>query len=124
MYSVSQAALRLGVCIKTLHRWDKAGKLSCSRTVGGHRRISLSEIKRLLGQIHRDLIIQPTKKRCAIYARVSSHRQKRDGDLDRQLKTFTDECRKRFRSSPLVFSDIGSGALYATTRTHQALQAR
>ncbi len=109
MYSVSQTALRLGVCIKTLHRWDKAGKLSCSRTVGGHRRISLSEINRLLGLMHRNLIVQPTKKRCAIYARVSSHRQKRDGDLDRQLKTLTDECKTLFKSSPLVFSDIGSG---------------
>ncbi len=47
--------------------------------------------------------------RCAIYVRVSSHRQKRDGDLDRQLQTLTQECRKRFRTSPLVFSDVGSG---------------
>jgi putative resolvase len=85
MFSVSQAALRLGVCVKTIHRWDKAGKLHCHRTIGGHRRIPLSEVNRILGLLHRDLIDHPTKKRCAIYARVSSHRQKRDGDLDRQL---------------------------------------
>jgi len=59
--------------------------------------------------MHRNLIVQPSKKRCAIYARVSSHRQKKDGDLDRQLKTLTDECKKRFKTRPLVFSDIGSG---------------
>ncbi|MHA1881820.1 MAG: IS607 family transposase [Candidatus Thorarchaeota archaeon] len=44
-----------------------------------------------------------------MYARVSSHRQKTAGDLDRQLKTLTIDCRKRFSTSPLVFSDIGSG---------------
>ncbi len=109
MFSVSQAALRLGVCVRTIHRWDRAGKLHCFRTVGGHRRIPLSEINRLLGLMHRDLIEQPTKKRCAIYARVSSHRQKKAGDLDRQLKTLTKECRTRFKIRPLVFTDVGSG---------------
>lgn len=110
MFSVSQAALRLGVCIKTIHRWDRAGKLHCLRTLGGHRRIPLSEINRLLALMHRRLIESPSQKtRCAIYARVSSHRQKRDGDLDRQLQTLTEECRKRIRTSPLVFSDVGSG---------------
>ncbi|MDF1540163.1 MAG: IS607 family transposase [Candidatus Thorarchaeota archaeon] len=109
MFSVSQAALRLGVCVKTIHRWDKAGKISCHRTLGGHCRIPLAEVNRILGLLHRNLIDHPTKKRCAIYARVSSHRQKRDGDLDRQLETLTKECRKRFRSSPMVFSDVGSG---------------
>jgi putative resolvase len=60
--------------------------------------------------MHRKLIKEPfSKKRVVIYARVSGHRQKTDGDLDRQLKTLTKECRKRFRSSPLVFTDIGSG---------------
>lgn len=109
MFSVSQAALRLGVCIKTIHRWDKLGKLHCFRTVGGHRCISISEVNRLLGSMHRELIQQPSKKRCAVYARVSSHRQKKDGDLDRQLRTLTKECRRQFRTSPLVFTDIGSG---------------
>jgi putative resolvase len=60
--------------------------------------------------MHRELIEgPPPKKRVAVYARVSGHRQKTDGDLDRQLKTLTKECRERFRSSPLVFTDIGSG---------------
>ncbi|MGQ4911378.1 MAG: IS607 family transposase, partial [Candidatus Thorarchaeota archaeon] len=109
MFSVSQAALRLGVCVRTIHRWDRAGKIDCFRTVGGHRRIPLSEVNRLLGLMHRDPIERPTKERCAIYARVSSHRQKNDGDLDRQLKTLTKVCRRRFKSSPLVFTDVGSG---------------
>ncbi|MHA1769460.1 MAG: helix-turn-helix domain-containing protein, partial [Candidatus Thorarchaeota archaeon] len=27
MFSVSQAALRLGVCVRTIQRWDRAGKI-------------------------------------------------------------------------------------------------
>lgn len=109
MFSVSQAASRLGVCIRTIHRWDAAGKLHCHRTIGGHRRIPVAEVNRILGLYQRDLITTPFRQRCAIYARVSRHRQRRDGDLDRQLRTLTVECRKRFRSAPLVLIDVGSG---------------
>lgn len=110
MFSVSQAALRLGVCVKTIHRWDESGKIHCLRTIGGHRRIPISEVNRLLGTMHRNLISgQLPQGRVAIYARVSGHRQKTDGDLDRQLRTLTKECRKQYESSPLVFTDIGSG---------------
>jgi len=109
MCSVSQVALRLGVCSKTIRRWDKKGHIKCLRTLGGHRRIPLSEVNRLLGKLLRELIEDPSRKRCAVYARVSGHRQKTDGDLDRQLKVLTQECRKRYRTIPLVFTDIGSG---------------
>ena len=96
MFTVSQAARRLGVCSQTIRRWDRSGLIKCHRTPGNHRRISLAEINRLLGKMHRELIReQPPKKRAAIDARVSGHRQKTDGDLDRQLKTLTKACRQR-----------------------------
>jgi len=109
MFSVSQAARRLGVCTKTIRRWDAQGFIHCLRTPGNHRRISLSEVNRLLGLFHREVLKQPDKKHCAVYARVSGHRQKTDGDLDRQLKVLTTHCRKHFKTRPLVFTDIGSG---------------
>ena len=86
MFSVSQVALRLGVCSKIIRRWDKKGHIKCLRTLGEHRRILLSEVNRLLGKLHRELLEGPSRKQCAVYARVSGHRQKTDGDLDRQLK--------------------------------------
>jgi len=52
MFSVSQVALRLGVCSKTIRRWDKIGHIKCLRTPGGHRRILLSKVNRLLGKLH------------------------------------------------------------------------
>ncbi|MFW9991863.1 MAG: hypothetical protein ACFFD4_07365 [Candidatus Odinarchaeota archaeon] len=49
-------------CTKTIQRWDKKGKLVCSRTPGGHRRIAVVEIERLM----------TGNKTVAIYGRVSS----------------------------------------------------
>ncbi|MHA1663600.1 MAG: IS607 family transposase [Candidatus Thorarchaeota archaeon] len=109
MFSVSQAARRLGVCTKTIRRWNTNGFIHCLRTPGNHRRIPLTEVNRLLGLFQREVLDHPDKKRCAVYARVSGHRQKTDGDLDRQLKTLTTHCRRHFKTRPLVFTDIGSG---------------
>jgi len=95
--SVSAAARRLGVCAKTIRRWDAGGQLHCLRTPGGHRRVSLVELERALSS--RAVITAPTgdgqqhglsppttttttadTRTTAVYARVSSHRQARDGD--------------------------------------------
>ncbi|TFH06953.1 MAG: hypothetical protein E4H14_09605 [Candidatus Thorarchaeota archaeon] len=65
-----------------IRQWDRLGHLRCPRTPGNHRRIPLSEVNRLLGKMHRNLIREPSsKKRIAIYERVSGHRQKTDGTL-------------------------------------------
>lgn len=109
MFSVSQAARRLGVCSKTIRRWDSKGLIHCVRTPGNHRRIPLTEVNRLLGVFQRKILEHTTKKRCVVYARVSGHRQKTNGDLDRQLTTLTAHCRLYFKTRPLVFTDIGSG---------------
>ncbi len=109
MFSVSEAACRLGVCTKTIRRWDAQGFIHCLRTPGNHRRITLSKVNRLLGVFQREVLERSVKKRCAVYALVSGHRQKTDGDLDRQLKTLTSHCRQHFKTPPLVFTDIGSG---------------
>lgn len=34
---------------KTVTRWARSGKLSCIRTLGGHRRYREAEVRRLLG---------------------------------------------------------------------------
>ncbi|MHA1146429.1 MAG: MerR family DNA-binding transcriptional regulator, partial [Candidatus Helarchaeota archaeon] len=44
---IGQAAAELGVCAKTLRRWDRAGKIRCVRTAGGHRRFSVLEVSRV-----------------------------------------------------------------------------
>lgn len=49
LYAPCKAAKMLGVTTKTLKLWEKAGKIRCVRTPGGHRRIPESEIRRLQG---------------------------------------------------------------------------
>jgi excisionase family DNA binding protein len=50
--TITQAAKILHVSTKTLRRWDKAGKIRCIRTAGGHRRIPHSEVLRLQPPSH------------------------------------------------------------------------
>lgn len=45
-----EATKILGVSLKTLQRWDKAGEIKIVRTPGGRRRVPESELKRLLGE--------------------------------------------------------------------------
>ncbi len=97
MHSISQAALRLGVCTRTIRRWDARGIIHCRRTPGNHRRITPAEVDRLLGVLHRSVREHAVTKHCAIYARVSGHRQKTDGDLDRHLKTLYLENLKNYQ---------------------------
>ena len=42
--SRSEAAYLLGVSTDTLRRWEKEGKITSSRTEGGHRRYDLTDI--------------------------------------------------------------------------------
>ena len=49
LYTLKEAKKLLGVTTKTIHRWDKEGKIRVVRTIGGRRRIPESEIKRILG---------------------------------------------------------------------------
>ncbi len=68
-----EAAVSLGISVKTLRRWDKAGKLHVARTAVNHRRISIAEIQRL--QRHGEQAV-----RCALYARVSTGLQAQEGN--------------------------------------------
>jgi excisionase family DNA binding protein len=43
----AEVALIFHVDPKTVTRWAKAGKLNCIRTLGGHRRFRVSEVKAL-----------------------------------------------------------------------------
>ncbi|MBY9006613.1 MAG: recombinase family protein [Candidatus Lokiarchaeota archaeon] len=88
----------LGVCIKTLRRWEKKRKITCVRTLGGHRRFPVQEIKRLiLKSSYKQEISHPHssfKSTCAIYGRVSSHKQSKRGDLERQVEQLKEHAKK------------------------------
>ena len=60
-----------------MKRWCREDEIDYTRTPGGSRRIPRRELLRFSGDA------RPTD-RVALYARVSSHGQKKNGDLDRQ----------------------------------------
>ena len=47
-YRIGEAAEVLGVRVETLRRWERDGKLKTTRTSGGQRLVSATEVARLL----------------------------------------------------------------------------
>src|SRR6266702_3887778 len=78
-----EAADALGVSVKTIQRWDQAGKLRAVRTAGNQRRIPL-------------------------YARVSSGRQEQDGNLARQTERLKEAARARSYDVVTVIAEQAS----------------
>jgi putative resolvase len=114
--SIGIAANLLGVCPKTLRRWEYAGKLRPAfRTLGNHRRYDRQLVLTWLRDTSTQLNQRVSKKarrraeRAAIYGRVSSSRQKKTGDLGRQLEELHEYCQEQGFQSINTYSDIGSG---------------
>jgi len=78
--SAGEAARALGVSVKTIQRWDKAGLLPVISTATNQRRIPVATVHHLLKG-------QGKALRCAIYARVSSAKQEQEGNLTRKAGT-------------------------------------
>jgi putative resolvase len=115
--SIGSAAALLGVCSKTLRRWEQVGKLCPAfRTPGGHRRYHRTGIftfvsiqsasNRTKAPPQSSLLVRP---RAAIYGRVSATKQKKTGDLDRQLIELKQYCADKGYLLTGVYSDVASG---------------
>ena len=106
-YRVKEVADFLGVSTKTIRRYDEEGKLRMHRTEGNHRIILREDLLCLLeekGLLYDDSTMQ---KKDVIYARVSSHDQKRSGDLDRQIVFLIEHTAGL--QNPVILKEVGSG---------------
>ncbi len=83
----------------------------CFKTIGGHRRFSVKEINRILNHKTRENKSSQKEidKNCAIYARVSSHKQNKRGDLDRQIELLKDYANLNNLKLIRIYKDISSG---------------
>ena len=106
MLNINDAAVFLGVSKTTLRRWDHLGILSAYRTPGGHRRYKLCDLDCVFGI---STNCNPPKTQILCYARVSGHKQKQKGDLERQVENLKTESIKQGEESPIVITDVGSG---------------
>jgi len=99
LYTIKEAKKLLGVTTWTIQQWDRQGKIKCVRTIGGRRRISESEIKRILGLREERLVMG--------YARVSSATRK--DDLERQKQSIIAYAKEKGYGDVQILTDIGSG---------------
>lgn len=79
-YRVHEVAKILGVTTKTIRNYDNDGKLKTCRTEGNQRIVLRDDLIAFLQE--KQLLVDNTEnqKRDVIYARVSSHDQKKGGD--------------------------------------------
>jgi excisionase family DNA binding protein len=45
LMSIGEAARVLGVAVDTLRRWEREGKIAATRTLGGQRRFTRSDVE-------------------------------------------------------------------------------
>jgi len=113
MLSIHRAARYLGVSIPTLRRWDKAGLLSPTTTIGGHRRYRIAQLDALGGSpsASEELIEENSLKITYIYGRVSTYRQQEVGNLDRQIARLLAYHRAHFgpHTPYVAIKEYGSG---------------
>jgi len=55
----AEVAARFGVNAKTVTRWARDGKLTCIRTLGGHRRFAKAEVEQLRVEQPRNACCHP-----------------------------------------------------------------
>jgi len=101
LYKVSEVAKMLNVSTVAVRKWIRSGKLRAKR-VGKLWMIPESELKHFLGE-------KPREIRAVIYARVSSHKERKDGNLDRQVERLRSYCSAKGYKVVDVVIDIASG---------------
>ena len=101
--SIRETAMMLGISEVTLRRWEKLSKFVPKfRTIGNHRRYSLTQIKEL---INPDYLKKERKN--ILYSRVSSVGQKKDLEYQQQiLKQYSIENNV---TNIIEINDLGSG---------------
>ena len=103
LLSTGQTAKYLGVTVRTIYRWEEAGRLHPIRLPTGQRRFSRLEVDGVL-RSRKHMAV-----RCALYARVSSEKQLAAGNLDRQLERLRQEAGERGYEVAVAIRERASG---------------
>ena len=106
-YKLKDISDMLGVTPITLKNWERANKIKFERTSTNIRFLSRQSLIEVLDK--HGLYVNDTNviRRDVIYARVSSHDQKKHGDLDRQVQFLIEQ--NNDLKNVLVLSEVGSG---------------
>jgi excisionase family DNA binding protein len=104
LIDTAQAAQMLGVSVRTMRYYTDTGRLPDRRSGTRRRKFLRSDLDRF--KLERGYI-RDTGKAVVLYARVSSHRQAKEGDLERQIARLKVAAGRRTIHS--VHKDIASG---------------
>ena len=116
LYKIHEMAEKLGVSVKTLQRWDNAGKLKAKRTPSNQRYYTEDQYLDYMGIEH-----EKPQRRAVAYARVSSRNQK--DDLKNQIDLIRIFANARGVILDECIEDIGSGLNYNRPKWNGLLQA-
>ena len=108
-YKPGEIAKMIGVAPRTILNYNEKGVIHMRLDEETNRwYLSRDNLIQLLDK--RDLLIRhnPVRK-VAIYSRVSSHDQKKHGDLQRQVEYLEDYCKRLGIYDYRIFEDVGSG---------------
>ena len=105
-YKTGEVAKILGLSTKTIMTYDKDGRLKFQRTSTGRRVITRNDLLNYLEK-HNFLTKDIGNRRDVIYARVSSQKQKKTGDLDRQALFIVENVKDL--KNPIILKEVGSG---------------
>jgi len=102
----SEVCRLLNISYVTLRKWIKEGKIRYVVSPSGRYLFPRSEIDRILKQREK---VEQKEIRAVIYARVSSAKQRDQGDLDRQVEFLKRYAEERGYRIVDVITDVGSG---------------
>jgi len=102
LYRTREVAELLNISVSGVKKWIKERKIRAIR-VGRFWMIPESEVRRILSGV------KPSEIRAVIYARVSSHKQKKDGNLNRQIERLRSYCSAKGYKVVDVITDVASG---------------
>ncbi|MCB5167344.1 IS607 family transposase [Streptomyces bambusae] len=117
--STGKAARRLGVSTRTLRRYTLEGVLEDRRSPGGRRVFRVGDLDVLARK--RGAPVEQPAGSVVLYGRVSSHRQRAEGDLDRQMERLRVAAGDRVVAGE--FTDVASGLSDKRKGMRRALRA-
>lgn len=106
-YHSGEVAKMIGMSQKTIQNYCNKGIIQFTSINSTNRLIAKSEVIKFLKS--KDLLIIDNNKKDVIYARVSTHKQKSRGDLDRQISTIEKYVIYQNPKDLTVITDVGSG---------------
>ena len=109
---MKDAARLAGVSVELLRYYANSGTVETERTIGGHRLIVRDSLIRALGLNVDDEVKSDgqTERLNVVYARVSTDKQRKEGNLTRQVERLERFAAEHFPGEPIItIQETGSG---------------